>query len=68
MSHGHCLPLLCQALLYLYKVTWDSFERRFSDISFRFPLMGTALFKQGDLSDRCFPCLRKGQVGTMYRT
>ena len=32
----------------------DPSDRRFSDCSFRFPLMGTALSKHGDPSDRCF--------------
>ena len=30
-------------------------DRRFSDRSFRSPLMGPALSKHGDLLDRCFP-------------
>ena len=45
----------------------DRSDRRFSDRSFRFPLMSTALSKHGDPSDRCFPDfqhrLRKGEGG-----
>ena len=34
-------------------------DRRFSDRSFRFPLMGPALFKHGDPSDRCLPAFQR---------
>ena len=37
----------------------DPSDRRFSDRSFRFPLMGTALSKYADPSDRRFPDVRR---------
>ena len=53
MLHANPPPPFAQARACLS--TGTPFDRRFSDRSFRFPLMSIALSQHRDPSDRCFP-------------